>query len=236
MVRREDGRPLHEQIAADLRAKIMSGDLKPGDPLPSTSRLVEQYSAANPTIQAAVRLLKAEGFLFSRPGKAVYVRDRQPFVVEVSPYFTPSPGGYSYELLEVREVQPPGEVAEGLGLPEGGTAIMRRRLMRYNGEPVELDWSYYPADLATGTPLAQRRKIRGGAPRVLEELGFPQREMVDTVSVRPPTREEIEALDLPEVPVIRQFRVIYSDDRRPVEAAVFVKGSHLYQLRYRLPV
>lgn len=226
---------MHEQVAADLRARIMSGDLKPGAQLPSTAQLVEQYGAANPTIQRALRVLKSEGFLFSHPGKGVYVRDKQPFTVDVSPYFAPSPGGYSYELLEVAEVQPPGEVAEAFGLPDGGTAMLRRRLLRHDGEPVELNWSYYPLDIVDGTALAREGRIRGGAPRALEDLGYPQREMVDTVSVRMPTTEEIEILDLPEVPVMRQFRVIYSDDQRPVEVSVLIKGAHLYQLRYRQP-
>ena len=34
-------------------------------------------------------------------------------------------------------------------------------------------------------------------------------------------------------PVIRQLRVIYSDNERPVEASVLIKGGHLYELLYR---
>lgn len=211
----------------------MAGEFSPGVPLPSTPRLVERYGAANPTIQKALRSLKDEGFLYSQQGKGVYVRNRQPFLVEVSPYFIPSPGGYSYDLLEVAEVRPPREATEALDLPSGGTAVVRRRLTRYRGEPVELDVSYYPAEIAAGTELADHRKIRGGAPRVLADLGHPQRHLVDRVSVRMPTTEEVELLDLPNVPVIRQFRVIYSDNERPVEASVLIKGGHLYELLYR---
>ena len=232
MAQRNDERPRHEQIAADLREQIMAGEFSPGTPLPSTHRLVEQYSAANPTIQKALRALKDEGFLFSQQGKGVYVRNRQPFLVEVSPYVTPSPGGYSYDLLEVAEVHPPREAVEALRLPPEGTAVLRRRLTRHRGEPVELDVSYYPAEIVAGTELASHRKIRGGAPRVLADLGYPQRHFTDRVSVRMPTTEEVGLLDLPNVPVIRQFRVIYSDDR-PVEASVLIKGGHLYELLYR---
>ena len=233
MAQRNDDRPRHEQIAADLREQIMAGELSPGTPLPSTHRLVERYSAANPTIQKALRSLKDEGFLYSHQGKGVYVRSRQPFLVEVSPYFTPSPEGYSYDVLEVAEVRPPRDAADALRLPESGTAVIRRRLTRHRGEPVELDMSYYPAEIAAGTELADPRKIRGGAPRILADLGYPERYFTDRVSVRMPTTEEIGLLDLPNVPVIRQFRVIYSDDDRPVEASVLIKGGHLYELLYR---
>jgi len=233
VAQRNDDRPRHEQVAADLREQIMAGEFSPGAPLPSTPRLVERYGVANPTIQKALRALKDEGFLYSQQGKGVYVRNRQPFLVEASPYFTPSPGGYSYDLLEVAEVRPPREVAEALNLPAQGTAVVRRRLTRHKGEPVELDVSYYPAEIAGATELAGSSKIRGGAPRVLADLGYPQRDFTDRISVRMPTTEEIELLDLPNVPVIRQFRVIYSDGERPVEASVLIKGGHLYELLYR---
>ena len=150
MAQRNDERPRHEQIAADLREQIMAGELSPGTALPSTHRLVEQYSAANPTIQKALRALKDEGFLFSQQGKGVYVRNRQPFLVEVAPFFTPSPDGYSYDLLDVAEVHPPREAADAMRLSASDTAVIRRRLMRHKGEPVELDVSYYPSEIATG--------------------------------------------------------------------------------------
>ncbi|ATE53619.1 GntR family transcriptional regulator [Actinosynnema pretiosum] len=237
MPRRADSRPLHQQVAAALRAQIMSGDLAPGARLPSTSQLVETFGAANPTIQKAQAQLKDEGYLRSQPGKGVYVREREPFVVEAGNYFAPSPRGYAYQLLDVAEVVPPADVATALGLTEGERAVLRQRLMTRDGEPVELSYSYYPAHLAAGTPLAGRGKIRGGAPQVLAELGCPQREFADRLSARQPTTEEVELLDLPaEVPVIRQFRTIRTYGDRPVEVTVMVKGGHLYELLYRVEV
>jgi GntR family transcriptional regulator len=232
MAKRIDDRPRHEQISAKLREQILSGEFPPGQALPSTPSLVEQYGAANPTIQKAIRSLKEEGFLYSQPGKGVYVRNRQPFLVKVSAFFTPSPDGYSYKILEVKEVRPPREVAEAMGLPPEGTAALRRRITRHRNEPVELVLSYYPMEIAAGTPLAAEGRIQGGAPQALADLGYPQRYFTDRVSVRMPTTEEVELLDLPNVPVIRQFRIIYSDDERPVEVSVMVKGGHLYELLY----
>lgn len=232
MAQRSDDRPRHEQIAAELREQIMSGEFQPGQALPSTPSLVAQYGAANPTIQKAIRSLKEEGFLYSQPGKGVYVQDTQRFPVKVSAFFTPSPGGYSYEILEVKEVRPPREVAAAMGLPREGTAILRRRITRHHGEPVELVLSYYPMDIAAGTPLAAEGRIQGGAPQALADLGYPQRHFTDRVSVRMPTPAEVKLLDLPNVPVIRQFRIIYSDNERPVEVSVMVKGGHLYELLY----
>ncbi len=212
----------------------MSGDLAPGAQLPSTQQLVQRYAAANATIQRALAALKDEGFVYSQVGKGVYVRDKQPFVVQVASYFAPSPTGYSYRLLDVTERQPPAEITHALNLTDDGRAVVRKRLLLHDGDPVELSSSYYPAEIATGSPLAGRSRISGGAPHVLATLGYPQRNFTDRLSARLPTTEELETLELPgDVPVIRQFRVIYSDQHRPVEASILIKGAHRYELLYQ---
>jgi GntR family transcriptional regulator len=227
---RPDDRPQSQKIAADLRALIMAKRMEPGEKLPSTAQLAERYKAATATVQNAVKLLKDEGFVTSRTGAGVYVRDRQPFVVDVAAYYDPASRNVAYKLLGVSEVQVPEDVAEALG---EDTAILRYRRTEREGEPVELSWSYYPLSLVAGTPLTGRSRIRGGAPAVLAELGYPEREFVDHISVRPPTSEEVEGLDLPEgVPILRQFRVIYSNDRKPIEVSIIVKPGHLYELMY----
>lgn len=237
MAKQPDKRPRHQQIAADLRAQIMSGALRVGQQLSSTAALVSQYSTANATISRALDALKEEGFIEGRPGKGVYVRARQPFVIAATAYKQPTPRGYSYDLLQVDDIEPPVEVAEAFGLTEGDRVVVRHRLLRHDGKPIELSWSYYPSSLAAGTPLARRAKIRGGAPAVLADLGLPEHEFEDRISVRHPREEEIEALGLPlDVPVIRQFRVVFSAGERPIEVSILIKGGHLFELLYRQSV
>jgi len=235
--RARDHRPRHQQIAAELRDLIMRGELGPGTQLPSTAQLVERYGAANATIQHALKALKDEGFLDSRVGKGVYVRDRRPFVIDVAAYLAPTPGRFRYRLLGVETVVPPADISDGLRLVTGATAISRTRILLHDDEPVELSASYYPVEIAADSSLAKPAKIRGGAPHALADLGFPQRTFVDRISARQPTVEEVEALALPAgTPVIRQLRVVYSDDERPVEASVLIKGAHRYELLYHQTV
>lgn len=228
-----DGRPIHTQVAAALRADIMAGIVKPGQKIPSTRVLMERYNASGTAIANAVAILKDEGWLHGQQGKGVIVRPRQMFTVRVSAYFTPTPGGYSYKLLRVEEMDPPSDVAQAFGLEEGQRVVLRQRLTLHNGDPVELCWSYYPLALVAGSPLTGRAKIRGGAPAVLAELGYPEREFTDRISSRMATPEEVKHLDIPDgISVLRQFRVVYSDERRPVEVSVIVKPGHLYELEY----
>lgn len=233
MSRGTDHRPRHEQVAAELREQILTGDLAPGAQLPSTAQLMARFDAANATIQRALKSLKDEGFLNSRVGKGVFVRNQPPLVIDTGAYLPPD-GTFSYQLLDVETLDPPADVAAALGLADGGKAIRRRRILLHDGQPLELSASYYPVDIAAGTALSAPGKIKGGAPKILADLGLPQRTFVDRVSARPPTREEVEMLDLPvRTPVIRQLRVVLSDDDRPVEASALVKGAHLYELQFR---
>ncbi|BCL15040.1 GntR family transcriptional regulator [Micromonospora sagamiensis] len=233
MATRGDGRPRHEQIAAEIRAAIMAGDLSPGTQLPSIPTLVNRYSAATATVQRALAALKDEGYLVSAVGKGVYVREREPLVVEAAAYLNPTRSRYSYRLLGVTEVVAPPEVGRALQLADGERVLVRHRLALYGTDPVELSWSYYPMSIAAGTELTQQRRIVGGAPRVLSDAGLPMAMFTDRVSARMPTPEEAELLALPpNVPIIRQFRVVASRDDRPVEASVLVKGGHLHELHY----
>jgi GntR family transcriptional regulator len=248
VVRKTDGRPRHQQIAAEIRARIMSGDLVPGTQLPTTQQLMAQYGVTNQTVQRTLAVLKDEGFLVGRAGVGVYVREELALAIEPAAYLPVAGDGEPYpwlseagkkgkqgvvRLLKVASVEPPVAVAEALGVTEG-RASMRWQVLLLDQEPTELAWIYHPLDLAEGTALEERRKIPGGTPRVLAELGFPPREWVDRLSVRLPTTEELEVLELPDdVPVLRTFRVVYADGMRPVEVQILVKGGHRYELTYR---
>ncbi|MEU4501411.1 GntR family transcriptional regulator [Streptomyces sp. NPDC024089] len=243
-----DRRSLHERVAADLRDQIMGGDLAPGASLPSTVHLKEQFDASNATVQKALQLLKDEQLVIGRAGASVTVREHRQRTVRPASYMAPAGSGEPYrwlteaarngsrahsKLLEVAEAVPPADVAEALRLPKSGTAVLRRQLLTMDDEPVELAASYYPLDIAHGTAMTERRKIPGGTPTLLAELGHPPRLGVDRVSARVPTQDQYQALRLPGgLPVLRTLRVVYSDDERPIEATVMVKAGHLYELQY----
>jgi GntR family transcriptional regulator len=56
---------------------------------------------------------------------------------------------------------------------------------------------------------------------------------VDKVAARWPTPQQQRALKMPtKLPVLRQFRVTYSVDDRPIQAEFMIKAGHLYELEY----
>lgn len=69
----EDREPLREQIARQLRDRIVRGELEPGQVLPGHRRLGRQHRVAPSTVEAAYGLLIDEGLLTGLAGDAVEV-------------------------------------------------------------------------------------------------------------------------------------------------------------------
>jgi DNA-binding GntR family transcriptional regulator len=65
--------PPYQRIAADLRARIESGDLAPGDMLPSLARITQEYGVAKGTAVKALAVLRTEGLTRTVPGWGTFV-------------------------------------------------------------------------------------------------------------------------------------------------------------------
>jgi GntR family transcriptional regulator len=68
--------PYYAQLADILAAKIESGELGPGDPLPSESYLQQQYGLARGTVRTAIKLLNDRGVARTIQGRGTYVLPR----------------------------------------------------------------------------------------------------------------------------------------------------------------
>lgn len=69
----EPGKPLYEQIADHIAALIAAGELKPGDKLPSTRQLVDEYEVSETVIRYVMIRLKTQGLVYGQPGRGTYV-------------------------------------------------------------------------------------------------------------------------------------------------------------------
>lgn len=69
----EDPRPPYLQAAEALRNAILSGELSPGERLPSANELRDRFGVSSSTVQNALRVLKQEGLVYSQLGRGSYV-------------------------------------------------------------------------------------------------------------------------------------------------------------------
>ena len=61
------------RIAVDLRQRIASGELAPGDAMPSTRTLAQEHGTSIETANKALKVLADEGLIRRWPGLPYYV-------------------------------------------------------------------------------------------------------------------------------------------------------------------
>jgi len=77
------GKPIYEQIVAQIKALILSGQLKAGEPLPSMRLLAKELRISVITTKRAYEELERDGFIESVPGKGSFVaRPQTEFIRE----------------------------------------------------------------------------------------------------------------------------------------------------------
>jgi GntR family transcriptional regulator len=245
-------RPVYKQIADELRTAIRSGELGPGERLPSEQELIDAHGVARGTIRQAINLLKSEGLIEVEHGRGSFVRGRPPVRRLAHDRFSRrhrQRGRAAYlaelesegrvaevEVLEVRKAKASVDVAAWLGLEPKSDVLVRRRRYLADGEPMEVATSYVPWRLADGTQLTEPDIGPGGIYARLEEAGHRLRRFTEEVTARMPTEEESRALRLAAgVPLIRVLRVAYDNDDVAVEACDAVMAADRYVLSYELP-
>ena len=67
------GRPIYEQITSQIKSKIMSGELREGDALPSMRLLAKELRISVITTKRAYEDLERDGFIVTVVGKGSFV-------------------------------------------------------------------------------------------------------------------------------------------------------------------
>lgn len=244
--------PRYHQIADELRGQIANGELPPGSQLPAEHDLMDRYAVSRNTVRLALKRLVDEGLLVAGQGRGTFVRERyEPItwdwsVLESRSAHTPANRGLDQwaaavtatgrqprQDVSVSIVTPPAKVAEQLNMdPVADVAVLRRRIRSIDQEPYQLADSYFPVDLVQGTPLMEPRDVAapGG---VLASLGLVQVRYHDEITVRMPTRAEIDRLSLPAAtPVAEHMRTGYDENDRPLRVMVTILPGDRHVLTY----
>lgn len=64
---------VYEQIAAQIEQRILRGELRPGDRLPTEDELGEQFQASRTSVREALKSLAQKGLVEMRPGRGTFV-------------------------------------------------------------------------------------------------------------------------------------------------------------------
>lgn len=218
--------PLYRQIAEDMHQKIESGELRPGEPLPTEIHLREHYNASRNTIRDAVKFLITRGLVETRPGQGTFVvQTIDPFVTTLGTDTSElADAGRSLEISDARvEVQwAEGVVASELQLTEGSQLVSRHHRRFIDGIPYSLQTEFYPMSMVErgATMLIMNTSIPEGVIRYLEEtLGIEQASQRYAITVRPPDETELFFFGLPDdgrLAVVEIRRTDFGESGRPL--------------------
>ncbi|WP_310737930.1 GntR family transcriptional regulator [Microbispora sp. H10949] len=77
MLDRDGPVPVYKQIAEILRDRIDSGELAPGNPVPSEADLEAEYGIARTTARRVARELREQGLVYTVQGEGTFVGDQK---------------------------------------------------------------------------------------------------------------------------------------------------------------
>ena len=76
IISNSSGKPIYEQITSQIKNCIITGELKPGDALPSMRLLAKELRISVITTKRSYNDLEQEGFIETITGKGSFVADR----------------------------------------------------------------------------------------------------------------------------------------------------------------
>jgi len=149
-VERNAGSPLWAQVLDDLRARLDTGEF--ASRFPGDMELVDRYQVSRHTVREAVRHLQSEGLLERRRGKGSFVTPRQieqPIGSMYSLFRSIEAKGIVQDSIVRHLEQRHDDVAAAmLGCRPGDALIYLERTRLADGEPIALDCSWLPAQVA----------------------------------------------------------------------------------------
>lgn len=194
--------PPYQRIAAQIRGRIESGELQPGDRIPSVREIMKTDGVSNATATRVAAVLRAEGYAASVPGIGTIVTlprkltagsDRLQMLRAGGTGFRP---GERTEILCAELVVPPEHVVDALGLDTDEQAVRRQRRYLDDQGVVALSTSWLAGHLSESAPelLVAEPLPKMTFGLIEERTGRRAVKRRDTVSLRAVPQDEAEKL------------------------------------------
>ncbi|MFD5345927.1 GntR family transcriptional regulator [Streptomyces anulatus] len=184
----------YARIAAHYTELIASGQLRPGELLPSIKALAQEWDVSTTTAEKALRQLRGEGLVRGIHGIGTEVLDRPtPMSSGSQRQDRGHRSGSSWgagersDSHEASMVSAPADVAAALEITADADVVRRRRVYRDRRGIVAHSTSWIPAAYAELVPqLAESARLTGGTSLQLiaQATGRPITRRIDSASAR----------------------------------------------------
>lgn len=237
------------EVAEALRERIQAGDFGRYGRLPHAGDLAKEYQVSRDTINRAIKLLQAEGYLESRGEgtRGVVISRSRVRIQGITARFDLELEKLGLIAAESNIGEPaivpaPASVASALGISQG-TSVVRR--FRKQGAiqdgtviPYRLAENFYPTTLADATFLEQMQKDErfDVILAIKERYGKAPAHVHEDVIGRLPTGQERQLLSItPQTPILEVSRVNYADDDTVIMVNKIIFVANFFVLSYDYP-
>jgi GntR family transcriptional regulator len=232
--------PLYRQIKSLITQSLVSGEWRPGDPIPSELELASRFSVSQGTVRKAVSELAGENLLIRYQGKGTFVashadeRDNFPFL-----RITPDRGelkDLTGELLDFRRQRADASSSRLLGLPAGASVFLIRRVLSLAGAKICFEEVRLPAVRYKGLSAAVIEQHECMLYSMYEtRFGVRIVHADEQLKAETAPREAAAALDLaPGAPMLHIERVAYTYGEVPAELRRSWNDTRSHHYRNRI--
>jgi len=149
---KDSGIPLYLQIVDELKRRIASGELKPGDQMPTEAELQQTYGVSRFTVRQTFYKLLQDGLIVKKRGKGTFVAypkivENLPRLVSFSEEMVKLGKKPSTEVLSVAIVDTPREIGQIMGRAVDEKSLRIERLRKADGVPMTILIHYIPQSL-----------------------------------------------------------------------------------------
>jgi GntR family transcriptional regulator len=216
-------------VADDLLQRMGTGEFDRG--FPTELSLEHAYQVSRQTVREALRRLTQDGLLLRERGRGTSLTTpqlEQPLHALYSLAQSVVDRGWTeHSVLRAQRVEPAGPHAGPLALSEHDPVLLIERLRFADDQPLALDRSWLPADLAPG--LANANFSTGSVyDRLAVLCGVRVTGGWEVIRPRTPTAEERRLLQLPRSEAVFRVERLARAGTRPVEYRI----SHIRGDRY----
>jgi GntR family transcriptional regulator len=231
--------PLYSRLRQALRERVISGEWRPGDQIPTIRQLGELYGVSRVTVVQALDTLAQEGVLIRWQGKGIFVgqpRNAEPRIPLLS--FTEETVARgatpSCRMLCLRLEPPTPGLMARFDLKPSERVVHLERLRLVNGSPLALQQAYLPEHFVPGLveqrdPIESLYQVLSNTYGVLPTNAF---ESYEPIRLSPDQARLLETQ--PGAPAFRVDRTTTDQHGRTIEYVSSVVRGDRYEVRLHL--
>lgn len=221
--------PVYLKIAADIREKILKGELKPGDAIFSEHELCKKYNASRMTVRKGLAILLNEGYIYSVQGKGNYVKEPEhdKYILYFNEIKSITGKVNNMKLIKADIIKPPSDICNLLQISENKNVVMIERLFFEDDEPVAYDKKFLV--YFKGMPIIEKELIFSTFPELVAK-SFDVYTMKKELTIYTRMPDDLLKAQLNihgDIPLMVVEQKLYNKDNWPVGyGTIFFRGDY----------